>query len=676
MNAISKFIVKHKNAVVALFISFAVICMLLQRLVDVNYDLKTYLPEDTNSTMATQIMSEEFEASNSNARVLIKDAEIAEVLSIKKQIASIQGVKEIRWMDDAVDVYQPLEMIPQKTLDSWYKENSAIFSLTIDEDYAVAACEEIEELIGERGELTGDIVDTVRIKSSTGGEVGAMLGGIVIVILIILFLTTGSFFEPILFMFTMFIAILLNSGTNIFLGEISFITKTTATILQLAVSMDYSIFLLHRFSEFRREGEDVKEAMIHAMQKSYSSIVASGITTVIGFGALGVMRFKIGPDLGTVLAKGVIFSILAVLVLLPALTVCTYRLIDKTRHRDFFPPSRKLALIALKLGTPILIIVGVILAPAYLGQKSSDFMYGASVVEENDITETERLFGKSNDMVLLVPVGDRVKEKELSQALIEKEYVSSVISYANSVGVTIPSEYLSTNVLSSLESENYSRIILKLNLEQESNETFDAISEIRNMAESAYGNDCYLVGVSASIYDMRNTVVQDNKMVSMISILGIGIVLLFIFRSIAIPLILLFTIETSIWINLAIPYFSGNPLVFIVYMIISAIQLGSTVDYAILYTGRYRENRNLYDKKEAAIKTIMDTSISILTSASILTAAGFIIGTVSSNGVTGQLGTLIGRGTVLSATMVLFFLPTMLLLCDPLVHKKAVERRK
>ncbi len=671
MNKIANAVIQHKRTVLICFLVLILLSAVLQRIVSVNYNLLSYLPEDSPSTVAMDVMNAEFEKSAPNARALVNDVGIPEALDYKRRIAEVDGVLEVTWLDDTQNVYQPLEAIPEKIRNNWYVNGNALFKLVIDDDKADAAIAAITDIIGDGGELTGDVVDTSAAKQNTGAEVGEMLLFILPIILLILVITTSSWFEPVLFMVAIGVAIVINNGTNAFLGEISFITKTTAAILQLAVSMDYSIFLLHRFSEFRTMGQDVPTAMVNAMKKSFSSILASGLTTAIGFGALMIMRFKIGPDLGIVLAKGILFSIMSILLLLPVVTVYTYKLIDKTHHRSFLPSFKGFAKVALKLGLPAILLVCILVVPSFLAQQRNDFMYGASAMGNNaqGVTRTEELFGKENNMVLLVPKGDVVTERALCDELATKSYVGDVISYVRTIGAVIPQSFVPPDKLTTFQSEHYSRIILTLTTEQESADAFEAIEDIRATASKYYGDAYHFAGGTANVYDMKQTVIQDNQLVTIIAIAGIGLVLLFSFKSLLLPIILLLTIETSIWINLTFPYFMDEKMAYIGFMIISAIQLGATVDYAILFANRYIENRHALPKRQAALQTVADTAASILTSAGILITAGFIMGAISTNGVIGQLGTLIGRGTLLSACMVFLFLPTALILFDAPIQK-------
>ena len=676
-------VVDHKTIILIVFALLTILSVMLSGLVTVNYDLLDYLPEDTPSTVSLEVMSDSFDTKPPNVRAMVSVEGIPEALSIKEQISEVTGVSAIYWLDDAVNVYQPLEAIPESTLESWYQDGNALFSILIDDSDGQQmdeAISQIREIIGEDGAMSGDAVNTSVARQSNSEEIKNMFVILLPILILILVLSTSSWFEPVLFLVTIGVSVLINNGTNALLGEVSFLTQTTASVLQLAVSMDYSIFLLHRFAEHRKKGLDVKTAMVEAMKGSFSSILGSGLTTVIGFAALTVMQFKIGQDLGVVLAKGIILSLITVLLLLPVLTVLTYKLIDKTRHRSFLPSFKKFGRFAVKFGLPVLVLVGLFIVPSYLAQQSNSFIYGASAMSSSEDTQTgqeealiDEMFGKSNQMVLMVPEGDLVMEEQLADALYDLPHVTSVASYVTSVGAEIPQEIVPEETLSQFVSGGYSRMVINVSASQESEAAFDTVEAVRNTANAYYGGDYYLTGGSTNVYDMKSTVIADNKIVSLVTVIAIGIVILLMFRSLSVPLVLLVTIESAIWINLSFTYFGGESLSYLGYMIISAVQLGATVDYAILFATRYRENRRLLPKKEAAVQTVAQTTGSILTSASILAAAGFIMGMISTNGVIGQLGILIGRGALLSAFMVLFLLPALLTLCDRVIQKTTLH---
>lgn len=644
-------ILKYKKSILVFFILATVISLFTSSMVNINYNIMDYLPEEAPSTKALDVMNEEYDKGAANVRVVLKDVSIVDALKYKEKIKKVDGVDDIQWLDDVVNIKEPLELQNQDTIESWYKNNEALFSITVNEDKEESAIDEIGEIIGENGMISGSTVNIVFAQETTEKELIKMMVILIPIILIILFLTTSSWFEPVLFLSTIGIAIIINSGTNLILGEISFVTKAAGSILQLAVSMDYSIFLLHRFSEFRNEGLAVKEAMKEAILKSVSSILSSGLTTVVGFAALIVMKFKIGPDMGFVMLKAICLSLISVLVLLPVLALYCYKLIDKTQHKSFMPKFNKFAKVSYKFRHISIILFLLLLIPCFLAQQNNSFSYGASEIYSDESTKIghdtaaiNKEFGKTNPLVLMVPKGDLVSERALCDELENIDKITSITSYAETVGITIPTEYVPDDTLSQLISDNYSRFIIVANVKVEGDETFALIDEIRNLAYKYYDDSYYFLGESVNTLDLKETIEDDNKKVNAISIIAIMIILLLTFKSLSLPIILVLVIEFSIWSNLTFNYFIGNDVFYIAYLIISSIQLGATIDYAILFTNRYIENRETMNKKEATQATISTTTVSILTSASILATAGIILGEISTNSIIAQLGILVGRG--------------------------------
>lgn len=675
-------ILKYKKSILVFFILATVISLFTSSLVNINYNIMDYLPEEAPSTKALDVMNEEYDKGAANVRVVLKDVSIVDALKYKEMIKKVDGVDDIQWLDDVVNIKEPLELENQDTIESWYKNNEALFSITVNEDKEESAIDEIGEIIGENGMISGSAVNIVFAQETTEKELIKMMVILIPIILIILFLTTSSWFEPVLFLSTIGIAIIINSGTNLILGEISFVTKAAGSILQLAVSMDYSIFLLHRFSEFRNEGLDVKEAMKEAILKSVSSILSSGLTTVVGFAALIVMKFKIGPDMGFVMLKAICLSLISVLVLLPVLALYCYKLIDKTQHKSFMPKFNKFAKVSYKFRHISIILFLLLLIPCFLAQQNNSFSYGASEIYSDESTKIghdtaaiNKEFGKTNPLVLMVPKGDLVSERALCDELENIDKITSITSYAETVGITIPTEYVPDDTLSQLISDNYSRFIIVANVKVEGDETFALIDEIRNLAYKYYNDSYYFLGESVNTLDLKETIEDDNKKVNAISIIAIVIILLLTFKSLSLPIILVLVIEFSIWSNLTFNYFIGNDVFYIAYLIISSIQLGATIDYAILFTNRYMENRETMNKKEAAQATISTTTVSILTSASILATAGIILGEISTNSIIAQLGILVGRGAILSLILVLFVLPALLMLLDKLIAKTTKKNK-
>ena len=680
MERYTQFLLKHKKLIIGVFVLAAVLCAVLSGLVGVNYNFADYLPDDAASTRALEVMDEEYSQSVPNMRVLVYEVSIPQALAYKEKIADVDGVEEVNWLDDAVDIYEPLELAEQKTVEDWYKDGNALFSVTVDEKKQDSVIPAVREIIGEENCMSGTAVTSVLAPVNTSVEVQQIMFLAVPIIFLILILTTNSWFEPVLFMITIGVAILINRGTNLMFGTVSFVTNAAGSVLQLAVSMDYSIFLLHRFSENREEGLPVEKAMIEAVKQSVGSILSSGLTTVTGFLALVLMRFKIGPDMGWVMSKAIVLSLVSVLCFLPALAISTYRLIDKTQHRTFVPKFDKFAGMVMKLRIPALVLVILILPVSFLGQMKNDFFYGGSQVYSTQATQMgrdmeaiDKMFGSSNPVVLMVPKGDMEKEIAMNEELKKLDCVTSVVSYVNSVGNAIPSSFLPSETVSRLYSAHYSRFVITMEAEEKDPDWYEKVNDIRNIGEKYYGDKIQYAGDLVSTEDLKTTITQDNAKVNFLAIAFVFCILLVNFKSLSLPVILTLVIESSIWINLGIPYFRGQTLFYIGYLIISTVQLGATIDYAILFSDRYMDFRKTLPKKEAAFMTLRTCTISILTSAAVLTLAGVILGKVSTNGVLSQLGILIGRGAALSFVLVIFVLPTLLILFDGVIRRTTLH---
>lgn len=669
-------LVNHRKTMVMIFTMVFVVCLLLGNLVKVNYDINDYLPESSPSTVSLELMQEEFDGGIPNARIMISDVTIPEALEYKEKLEAVDGVTAVTWLDDVVSIFVPLSTLDTDTLETYYKDNNALFTVTIEEDRRIEAVSSIREIIGEDNAMTGSAVSTAISTTETVLEVNKISIFTVLFVLVVLVMTTNSWMEPLIVLIGLGLAIVINNGTNLIFGEISFVTNAAGSILQLAVSLDYSVFLLHRFEECRQENPDVKAAMTEALCKSTSSILSSGLTTVIGFLALVLMQFRLGPDLGLALAKGVAISLITVFVFMPSFILLTYKWLDKTRHKDLLPKFDLFGKSVQKMTIPMVCIFVILIIPAYLASNANDYYYGSSNIFGNetqlgsDTAVIESVFGKSDTYVLMVPAGDTATETELSQELNNLPQVTSIISYVDLAGAEIPLEYLDENTLSQLISKNYSRMVLSVDVPYEGEDAFSLVEQVRDIAQKYYSDTYYLAGEGVSTYDLMETVTDDMVKVNFMAIAAVFIVLLLSLRSISLPIVLVLSIETAIWINLSIPYFMDTPIFYIAYLIISSIQLGATVDYAILMTDRYKENREMMNKKAAVIQTISDVTVSILTSGSVLTVVGLLLGYITTNQLLGQLGIFIGRGAILSLIIVLFVLPGLLYLFDPLIIRK------
>ena len=675
-------VVRRRRRVLALYAAAAVLCALLSLLVSVNYDINDYLPPDAPSTVAIDVMEEAFGGGIPNVRAMVRDVTVPEALAYKQQIVRVEGVTAVTWLDDVADVTVPLEMQDPDTVAAYYKDGAALFTITVSDAQRAEAVAAIDSLLGDAGALTGSAVSTAAATNSTVVEVAKIAAIAVLYVVFILALTTASWAEPVLIMVGMGAAILINNGTNLIFGEISFVTSAAGSILQLAVSLDYSVFLIHRFAEVRaaRPGADPGDCMVEALTKSASSILSSGLTTVIGFAALVLMQFQIGPDLGLALAKGVAFSLLTVFTFVPALVVTALPWMDKTHHKPLLPSFTGFGRLVSRIMLPMVAVLAVIMVPSYLASNANAYYYGAGHMFAADTevgrdTEAiEAVFGQSDTYVLLVPAGDTATQSELSAALRALPQVTGIISYVDTAGSEIPPGFLDDATLAQLVSGDTTRMVLSVAADYEGDAAFALVEQVRAIAQQYYPDSWYLAGQGVSTYDLMDTITGDMAMVNFVAIAAVFLVLLVLERSLILPIVLVLCIETAIWFNLALPYFTGTVVFYIAYLIISSVQLGATVDYAILFSDRYREYRETLDKKPAIVATVATVTTSVLTTGSGLAVVGFLMGAISSNQLLAQLGNFLGVGSLASLTIVLLALPGILYLIDPLiVHKQPKE---
>lgn len=670
-------VVRFKKSVVILFSLLTVISAIAFLFVDVNYNMQDYLPKDAESAIGLDIMEEEFASGVPNTRVLVGDVTVQEALVYKDKLAKIDGVSDVLWLDDVIDLRTPLEIADTEVVETYYKDDKALFSVTIAGQKEVEATDAIYELIGKENAVVGEAVNTATQQKMTGKETFFAAALLIPIIIIILVVSTNSWIEPVFFLTAIGVSVLINLGTNIFIGEVSFITQSVAPILQLAVSLDYAIFLLHSFQAHLDKQYVPQEAMKRAMKESFPVIISSALTTFFGFMALMFMRFEIGSDLGMNLVKGILLSFISVMIFLPALTLVFYRLVEKTAHKQIVPPFKHVGKALLKLRIPALILIFVFLVPSFLAQNSTSFLYGMGEQPETsrlgmDMQQIEATFGEATSIVLLVPNDEIGKEQEMIHVLENLDHVASVIGYANMVGSTIPQDFLEETVTEQFLSDNFSRIIINTDVREEGDVPFQLVESVREVAKEYYGDAALTLGESVVLYDMKETVTHDNKIVNTLTVATIGLVLLFTFRSLSIPIILLLTIQSSVWINLAIPYFSNTSLVFVGYLIVSTVQLAATVDYAILLTETYKHERKTLAALPAIKKTLDEKLFSIAVSASILSSVGFILWLTSSNPMVSSIGLLLGRGALFAFLLVITFLPAMLVLFDKVIEKTSL----
>lgn len=672
MDGLTRGITRHKKLVIAIFLVATVISAVLILGVSVNYDLTDYLPEDSESTIALDLMYEEFGSGVPNTRVMVRNLTLTGAVEMKEQIAQAPGVTGVMWLDDTQDMSTPIELMDSATVEQYWHDGTALYQVTIEEGRESEAVAALYEMLGSDVAISGNSANTASMQNLVVSEVVGAASILIPIIIIILLLTTTSWISPALFLLTIGVAVLINMGTNVVFGEISFVTQSVSPILQLAVSLDYAIFLLNSFGRHRQEVDSSETAMRLAIKESFSSIAASAATTLFGFMALMFMRFGIGSDLGLNLMKGIVLSYVSVMVFLPALALASVKLLDKTSHRPIIHTGKRLGRALVKVRIPALILVLIAVIPCYLAQTRADFLYGNGTPDTRtdygrDTVAINEEFGESNALVLLVPRGDPGAEAKMAEELAGIDHVTSVLSYAGTVGA-VPEGFLDESIVSQFYSDGYARIIMYTDTSEEGDEAFAVVEQVRATADKYY-SESWLCGQSANLYDMRDVVTADSTLVNWIAIGFIFLTLLVTFKSATLPFILLFVIEAAIWINLSVPYFADQPLVYIGYLVINTVQLGATIDYAILMTNGYTANRRTMGKREAVVATLNTNFESVLTSGVILTAAGLCLGFVSSLQVVAELGILLARGTVLSMAMVVLALPALLMLFDPLTAR-------
>lgn len=681
MHKISEFIVNHTKSIITIFFILMVIGGILSTGVGMNLDNTAYLPDDMNSKEAVVKLDEEF-AMKGTANILLEEKEFHEILELKEKISAIYGVKDVIWLDDFTDINVPLQFIDENYIEQFYKEGNALLQVLFtdinESEVTHNAIGEIELLLDEDSSLAGPSVMSRNMIFRSSNEVKIYSAVAVVLVLIILLTSTSSWIEPFIFLITIGVSILMNMGLNIIKGEVSQVTYSAASILQFAVSMDYMIFLLHRFHDERHKGVLVKDAMINSIMLSYKPIIASAITTIAGFIALTFMDFGIGKDLGLVLARGVFLSLITVLTFLPAVVIVLDKWINRFSHKELSPKFKFISKISTK-GRYISVILVVVLGGLFfLAQSNVNYYYAnnnALPRDDSSFVAQQRiddLYGAKNQNIILIPNNDKLKEIELVKELEKSPYVKKSFSLYSQTGTELPEIMIPDTVKSNFLSDNYSMINLNLNTGKEDEEAFTAVDSIRNIV-SDYYDEYYIAGEAFSYKDLKDVTDSDFNKINILSILFIIVILGLTFKSLSIPIIAVFIIEVAIWINVGMAYFLSSSMSFISFVIIGAIQLGATVDYAILYISRYKENLTHMKPVRAAAETIKNTAKSILTSGGILVAATFSIYLIASMRTASELCLLIGRGAIISMISVLFVLPGFLVIFEPIIKFTSLE---
>lgn len=678
VKSFANFIVRHKVAVLLVFLALMIPSLLGILLTRENYDILSYMPGDLNSRQGEVILEQEFKLSGYGL-VVISGKENWQVLDVKSRIESVPGVDQVLWLDTYENITVPAEFMDLEIRDRFFSGDSTILQVLFKENSRSGATREavvkIREIIGDAALFGGEPVIINDLQTTTSREmIYYMLIGLVCIYLV-LSASMTSFLEPVLFLVSIGIAIVLNMGSNIIRGEISFITGSIAAVMQLGVSMDYSIFLLHRFEEEKQKFPSIEGAMVSALSKTGMPVAASALTTLAGFLALMFMKNGIGSDLGFVLGKGILFSLLVNMTVIPGLILIFSRFADKHRHKPILPTFHKLSRWILKYRWVFFAVMIVVSVPSYLAQKNLDYYY----TNEHYLPDTSRsvadsrkageLFGATEIAYVIIPDEGRVREKELMDQIKTIPVVDSVLGLSEQVEMAVPEDFIPDAVKDQFKNGKYRYFQVFITTSADDPRTFDAIDQMRKSAGLAF-NEYYVTGSAALARDMASLVDTDTRNVTFISIGLILLILALSFQSLSLPFLLVLAIELAVWVNLGIPYFQGTAVSSMTSIVIGAIQLGATVDYAILFTSRYRENLDVFQNKlEAMRQTITDTGRSILTSALTMLSATLGISVMASIKTTGELSLMIGRGAIISMMVIFLGLPSILLIMDGIISK-------
>lgn len=653
----------------------------------INYDILSYLPSDIETMKGQDIMLDEF-GKGGFSLVMLDGMDDKDVEKVKEKIEKVDHVCDVLWYDTLADVSLPKEVLPDDIYDFFNTDNSTMMAVFFDEatsaDGSLEAVKEIRSIAGEQCFVSGMSSVVEDIKDLTMQEAPMYVVIAVILTSIILALTMDSFLIPLFFMLSVGMAIIYNMGTNFIQGEISFITEALAAVLQLAVTIDYSIFLWHSYKEEKEKHPgDNKEAMAVAIGKTITSVVSSSITTVAGFLALCFMSYELGMDMGIVMAKGVVIGVICCITVLPSMILVFDKALEKTMHKDLVPSLEKPAKFIIKHHAAFIVLFIVVLIPAVYGQINTNVYYNLTDTLPKDLnsvianTKLDEEYNMATTHMLLVDAD--MKPKEVNSMLDEMGKVDGVsfsMSLDTLIGPSIPREIVPESVTKILKSDKWQLMLIGSEYKVASDEENAQIDELSKILKS-YDKDGMLIGEAAATKDLIDITDHDFKVVNIVSIAAIFIIILIALRSVSLPIILVAVIEFAITVNMGVPCFTNTTIPFIASVVIGTIQLGATVDYAILMTTRYKTERNAGKDKHEAVTIALTTSMkSIMVSALGFFASTFGVGVYSSVDMISQLCTLMSRGAIISMITVICILPSMLMLFDKVIINTTMGMKK
>lgn len=679
----SQWLVKHKAIVLVLGVLLIIPCAIGFINTRVNYDILSYLPKDIDTMKGQDILKEEF-GQGGFSFVMVDGMTDKEVAETADKLAEVDHVSKVICYQSLTDLNVPKEVLPQKVYDMFNKGDTTMMAVLFDDttsaDVTLEAIDKMRDITSEQCFISGMSAITTDMKHLSDSE--SIIYSVIAVILvsIVLIFAMDSFLIPVFFMLSIGLAIVWNLGTNFMMGEISFITQALALVLQLGVTMDYSIFLYHSYKEqLQYYPDDHNEAMAHAITATISSVVGGSTTTIAGFLAMCFMSFTLGLDLGIVMSKGVVCGVIACVTVLPAMILMFDKAIEKTSHKDLMPSFSKTSNFISKHSWIFITMALVLLIPAYYGYKNYNVYYKLDSTLPSDLqsvvanSKLQEEFNMNSTHILMADASlDAKQARNMIDEMNDVDGVQYAVGFNSLVGSAIPEEVIPNSVKEVLKGDEYQLILIGSEYEVATDEVNDQVAELNDIA-AKYDDKAMLIGEAPATKDLITITDHDFQVVSILSIAAVFLIILVSFKSISLPIILVSVIELAIMINLGIAYFTNTDLPFIASVVIGTIQLGATVDYAILMTTRYRTERYSGKDKKEAVGIALNTSIkSIVTSALGFFAATVGVAVYSQIGLISSLCMLLARGALISMVIVATVLPSLLLLLDKIICKTSI----
>lgn len=675
----SRAVVKYRVLILVLAVLLLVPSVIGMINVRINYDMLDYLPSDMDTVIGHNKLMEEF-GKGAFSFIIVENMPEKDVAKLTEKIKAVDHVETVLWYNSIADMSIPMEIIPEELYSEFNRENSTMIAVFFDSatsaDDTMNAIREIRSIAGKQCFVSGMSALVTDLKDLCEKEEPIYVGIAVVLALLAMMLFLDGWLVPFVFLASIGIMVVINLGTNYFLGEISYITKALSAVLQLAVTMDYSIFLWHSYNEQRERFDDNKEAMAHAINETLTSVIGSSVTTVAGFAALCFMSFTLGRDLGIVMAKGVVLGVLGCVTVLPAMVLLLDKPLQRTKHKSIIPDMNKVASGVTKKFPIFLCVFALLIAPAFYGYKKSNsevyYDMGQCLPEDMEYVIANSKLSEDFNIASthMVFVDSSLPGKSIRSMINEMEKVDGVkyvLGLESVVGSAVPEEIIPESILSILKSDKWELLLINSEYKVASDAVNDQITELNGIIKK-YDPSAMLIGEAPCMKDMIETTDRDFRVVNAVSIVAIFLIIAIVEKSISLPFVLISVIELAIFINLGIPHYAGQSLPFIAPICISTIQLGATVDYAILMTTRYKAERISGKDKRTSVTTALATSIpSIIVSGMGLFAATFGVAIYSDIDIISSMCMLMARGAVISMLCVIFILPALLMLFDKLI---------